>query len=182
MNKLNEVEKLLKEYKINSARIIFIENQITRMSYEVSGAQTENLPSGSGFVLSLSLGAFTPGRASTKQSVVNESFCVYGPANEIDYGMLVREMETELKGLKYRVGLVEDALGILQGLDRKQKVIAERFYIAGDRMEEIACDVHMSRSRCYELCKEALEVLENVIYGRYMGKSYRMEEAASQYS
>ncbi|MCX7710058.1 MAG: hypothetical protein N2484_09425 [Clostridia bacterium] len=117
-----------------------------------------------------------------KQGLVNEGCSEYRSAIQIDYGALVPEMEFELKRLKYSTGLVEDALDILDGLDRKQKMVVERFYISGHRMEDIAYDVHISRSRCYELCKEALEVLENVIYGRYLGAVYKIDEVADQIS
>lgn len=78
------------------------------------------------------------------------------------------EMTKELELLRYITGVVEDGLDVLDLLDEKYKAILEQHYLERIRMEEIADCMHISRSRCYDLCREAVVWLDKVVNGAEM--------------
>lgn len=106
------MEKFLREYRFNNARIAFLENRIQR--------------------------------------------------NEIGVDP---EIEEELEFLRYMTGVIDDALGIIRYMDEKYVLILKSYFIDHLSMEDIADSIHMSRSRCYELCREAVGCLDRVVYG-----------------
>lgn len=82
-----------------------------------------------------------------------------------DVLMKIPTKTNELEQIKDSLELVDVALTILKDYNERYRVILENHYIKGVRMEDIAETIHTSRSRCYELCKEALTHMANMIFG-----------------
>ncbi|RCX13258.1 hypothetical protein DFR58_11876 [Anaerobacterium chartisolvens] len=137
MSRYTVVEKLLKGYRLNGARILFIESRIKRLAFNEE-----------------------PERMGVSDGEVHET--------EEEYGRELRmkmSLQKELKSLRIVQEVTEDALNTLEQVDKRYKAIINDYYIEGCRMEDIAERMHISRSKCYELCREAAEMLSKVLAG-----------------
>lgn len=152
----------MKNHRINKARISFIEMQIKRLGFERSMGQNGSAQGES----------YTPSCASFTNTV--ELIGLYGVREEeMEYGTsptsapdnMLFSLKQELKHRTLLLGLVEDAVDMLGSIDFRYKRIIEEYYIKNCRMEDIAAEIHVSRSKCYEFCKEAIAVMEKVILG-----------------
>ncbi len=137
MSRYTAVEKLLKSYRLNEARILFIEGRIKRLAFSEE-----------------------PGAMRVSDEEVHET--------EEEYGRELRmkmSLQKELKSLRLMQGVAEDALNMLEQVDERYRAIINDYYIKSCRMEDIAEKMHISRSKCYELCGEAAEMLSKVLAG-----------------
>ncbi len=165
MNELQKLEDALKKYKYNKARLGFLENQLkhlvpeTHEDYIMSRAYRPGL-SGATPVF-----VIENDEEVAMLNKIEETACEYRTKCRTNYSQARTETQEELTQLNYQVSIVEDGLRLLESINLKYKVIIERHYINSVRMEDIAENMHISRSRCYELCKEAVAWMSRVVYG-----------------
>lgn len=168
MKQDNSIAKMLREYRMNKERINFLENRIKRFSPELNTDYTEYIESK----------MFTHGHwdKTLKLAVVNgEEVAVLNNVEETaenyrldcenEYGKTLNSFKKEITRLLNCVYIVEDSLEVMGKYHEKYKVILESYYIRGESMEDIAENLHLSRSRCYELCKKAVEYMDSVVFG-----------------
>jgi hypothetical protein len=84
-------------------------------------------------------------------------------ANDPDSG---NELKSELSLLEYKIDTVETCLKLTGEYNERYKIIVESHYFYNVRIEDIADMTHMSRSRCYELCNEAVAYMTRIICGK----------------
>lgn len=180
MNKNSLIQNYFKEYKFNKARIHFLQNQIMRLSdrpdpipksAEKSVASTVKEEGGHTMIPH-----YYPELRSAFQ--VRESESVYSDQN----GNVVLELEQELNLLRTITGIVEDSLNMLEEIDRKYRVIIEEHYINGNRMENVADIIHISRSRCYDLRSEAIRWVARVVFGEEANRTTAFDIGAKEES
>ena len=73
--------------------------------------------------------------------------------------------ESELSQLIHKLDIIESCLKMVGEYNERYKYIIESHYINNVRIEDIADMTHMSRSRCYELCNEAISYMSRIIFG-----------------
>ena len=74
-------------------------------------------------------------------------------------------VDKELAQIRYLTETIDTSLELVREFNERYKIILESFYIHKVRMEDIAEMIHTSRSRCYELCKEALGFMARIVFG-----------------
>lgn len=165
MNRNKIIESLLKKHKFNKERIIFLEHHLKRFSPEVHEDYIEYkmfAPGYSGdtpkFVLDL-------GVEVAQLNKVEETACEYQAKCSKEYNDAKVETEKELKMLRYYTEVIEDGLNTLRRINEKHWIILDKYYINNYRMEDIAEMIHVSRSRCYDMCKEGIKWMTALIYG-----------------
>lgn len=78
---------------------------------------------------------------------------------------LIKKLETELSQLKHKIDTIEISLKMTGDFDERYKIIIELHFFKNIRIEDIADMTHMSRSRCYELCNEAVTYMTRIVFG-----------------
>lgn len=165
MNGLQKIEDTLRKYKYNKARLSFLESQLKRLVPETH----------EDYIMSK---AFKPGQIGAAPIFIIENNAEVAMLNRVEetageyrtkcqtnYSQAKTETQKEYNQLNYMVSIVEDGLNLLENINLKYKIIIEKHYINSVRMEDIAENMHISRSRCYELCKEAVLWMTKVVYG-----------------
>jgi hypothetical protein len=140
MNNVSLLEEMLKNYSHSSKRIVFLENQKKLLCQKP-----------------------------------NDGLCVSGTNSSRDTEILVNEfsekmskMEGELEKLKYFKNIIDLCLKMINDMDEKYNIIIYKYYILNVRMEDIAAMLHISRSRCYSLCKEAIVEMSKIVFGNFI--------------
>lgn len=165
MESFKRVEDALKKYKFDKERIGFLENHLKRLKPESHDNYIEYK-------------MFSPGYSGAGPKFVMEGGEEVAQLNHVEataqeyrekcleeYEQARLELEKEIKRLRFSTTIVEDGLTMLESINEKYGVIVKRYYINRNRMEDIADAMHISRSRCYELGKEAVKWLVRIIYG-----------------
>ena len=165
MDKLTRMEDLLKKHKYNKARMIFLENHLKRLTSENHDDYIQSKAYKAGRSESAPLFVMEAGKEIALLNKVEETAYEYREKCQSNYDTARSETESELQQLKYSVNIVEDGLDIVGRVHKKYKTVIEMYYINSSRMEDIADCIHISRSRCYELCKEAVGWMASVVYG-----------------
>jgi hypothetical protein len=75
------------------------------------------------------------------------------------------KFELELSQLIHKLNIIESCLKMVGEYNERYKYILESHYINNVRIEDIADMTYMSRSRCYELCNEAISYMSRIIFG-----------------
>ena len=149
MNDITLIEEMLKKYSSNNLRIIFFEKQ-----KKIISENSKNLtPDSNSFAYEKS------NFDNTQDMEVLESL-----AHEFSYK--VKDLEKELAILKYLNNTIDNCLDMLKTIDERYSFILEKHYIHNVRMELISEMMHISRSRCYDLCKKGIFNLSDIIFGR----------------
>lgn len=165
MSRYEIIEGLLKKYKYNNARKKFLECQLKHLTLEGHNEYNtgEMYKSDySGVILKFIL---DNKEEDAKLNKVEETVEQYKDRCYKEFLEAREETENELKELNYYITLVEDGLNMLEIENEKYKLIIEGYYINNSSMENIADSIHISRSRCYELRKEAVKWITMVMYG-----------------
>lgn len=165
MDKFARMEELLKRHKYNKARMIFLENHLKRLTPENHDDYIQGKVYRNGHSESAPLFVMEAGEEIALLNKVEETAYEYKEKCQSNYNTARYETENELLQLKYSINMVEDGLDIIDRIQKKYKTVIEMYYINNSRMEDIADCIHISRSRCYELCKEAVGWMANVVYG-----------------
>ena len=76
------------------------------------------------------------------------------------------ELESELSVLEYKIDTVDTCLKLTGEYNERYKSIVESHYFYNVRIEDIADMNHICRSRCYELCNEAVAYMTRIICGK----------------
>lgn len=160
-----KVEELLRKYKYDKARVSFLKCQMERFTPETHNDYIECKMFEPGFGGSTPRFIMEGGREVAALNKVEETAQEYRVKCEKEYENARAETQREIKELAYRIAIVEDALHMLEGINGKFRVIIESYYIYGTRMEDVADSIHVSRSRCYEMCKEGIKLMTRLIYG-----------------
>jgi hypothetical protein len=77
----------------------------------------------------------------------------------------IDRLEIELSRLEHKADVIETGLKMAGEYNERYKYILEAHFLNNVRIEDIADMTHMSRSRCYELCNEAVLYLSKIIFG-----------------
>jgi hypothetical protein len=77
----------------------------------------------------------------------------------------IDRLEIELSRLEHKADVIETGMKMAGEYNERYKYILEAHFINNVRIEDIADMTHMSRSRCYELCNEAVLYLSKIIFG-----------------
>ncbi len=159
------IEKILREYRVNKQRISFLENQIRHMTPELYQDYIESkmfVRGSSDKILKL---AVVNGEEVAVLNTVEETADNYRRHCENEYREAVNSIKKEISRLHNSVCIVEDSLDALGESNEKYRTLLEKYYLQGESMEEIAEILHLSRSRCYDLCKKAVQYMEMVVFG-----------------
>lgn len=165
LDRMEVVGEMLRKYKFNKERMKFLQNQIKRLTPETHKDYIE-------------CRMFSPGQWEETARMVMEDGEEVALLNKVEltaeeykrkcekaYKDAKNEIENELRSLEYYTAIVEDGLETLDRISNRYKYIVEEYYIKNKSMEDIACSIHVSRSRCYEICKEGVKLVARVIYG-----------------
>lgn len=165
MNRFQAMEELLKKHKFNKERIGFIENHLRRFKAEsfedyiqYRMFSTDHLGAAPKFIME---GDEEVAQLNNVELTAQE----YRDKCKRDYENAKTELEKELRELKYYTSVIDDALDMLENMNEKYGIIVKRYYIYRNRMEDIADSIHISRSRCYEMSKEAVRWMIRIVYG-----------------
>lgn len=159
------MEKILREYRVNKQRISFLENQIRRMTPELDKDYIESKMFARGHSDKTLKLAIVKGEEVAVLNNVEETADNYRLHCENEYREAINCLRNEIFRLHNAVYIVEDSLDALGESNEKYRTLLEKYYLQGESMEEIAEILHLSRSRCYELCKKAVEYMEMVVFG-----------------
>lgn len=165
MDNFFRMEELLKKHKYNKARMIFLEYQLKRLTPETHEDYIMSKAYKPGHSETAPLFVMEAGEEIALLNKVEETAYKYKEKCSSDYNTVWSETQNEILQLKYYITIVEDGMGILERINTKYKTVIEMYYINSSRMEDIADCIHISRSRCYELCKEAVRWMARVVYG-----------------
>lgn len=77
----------------------------------------------------------------------------------------IKKIDNELSQSNYQIEIIDDSLNMIKEYNERYKIVIEGYYIKKIRMEDIAEMTHTSRSRCYELCKEAIAHMAKMVFG-----------------
>ena len=165
MDTVKSVKELLSKHRYNKARVAFLENQIKKIVPETHDEYIEYRMFEGGYTGETPMFVMERGEEVSRLNKVEATSQEYRKNCEKEYGKALKETEEELKKLKYFTMIIEEALEVLDRLDMKYKAIIEGYYINTSRMEDIAQSIHISRSRCYDLRKEAIKCMARIIYG-----------------
>ena len=166
------ITKLLREYTISKERISFLENRIKHLTPEAHSDYIESKMFASGYSGKTTKYMVVGKEEVAKLNKVEETAETYKSNCDREYRKAVSEIMEELLRLKYMALMVEDSLESIGRLHERYKILLERYYINNESMEEIAESLHLSRSRCYELCKEAVRYMAKLLYGTGFEKVY----------
>ncbi len=166
MDSYKLIEKALKDYKFNKGRIGFLKNQLDNITPETYNEYIEGamfIPGYSGAVPKfISEG----GREVCQLNKVEETSVNYRGGCSDMYIKAVNEIKKELSVLRFYTLIVDDSLTVLEKINPKYKIIIERYYISSESMDNVASMIHLSRSRCYNLCKDAIQYMARIVFGK----------------
>lgn len=165
MKELDSIVKMLAEYRFNKERIDFLERHVKRFTPETHVDYIESKMYGPGYSGKTLKMAVVNNEETALLNKVEETAENYRHDCENDYKNSVRSILREISRLKYLVSTVEDSLEIIGKSHQKYKALLEKYYIYGENMEDIAEELHLSRSRCYGLCKEAIKYMVRMVGG-----------------
>lgn len=165
MKEFDSMIKMLTEYRVNKERIEFLERHVKHFAAETYKDYIEGkmlAPGHSGKTLKM---IEYNNEEVAQLNKVEETAVSYCCECENDYKDSVKSIMNEISRLKYSVSIIEDCLEIIGKTHERYKVLLEKYYIQEVSMEDIAEMLHLSRSRCYELCKEAVKHMVRIVYG-----------------
>lgn len=165
MKELKLIEDLLKKYEYNKVRIVFLQNQKQRVKTEESSEYIKSKMFRRGFSGSIPKLVFDRGEEIAKLNQVEETAINYKEKIQEEYNRAMQEMDKEIKQLQYTIEIIDDSLELLKTINEKYHEILQKNFIHKCNMEDIADSMHMSRSRCYELRKSALELVVRIVFG-----------------
>jgi DNA-directed RNA polymerase specialized sigma subunit len=165
MKKNDSIAKMLREYRVNKERIDFLENQIRHYSPEAYSDYIESKMYAPGYEDKILKLAVVNGEESAVLNKVEETAGNYRQECDREYKKNIKCFKNEIANLQRSVYIVEDSLMAMGKSHENYRTLLERYYIQGESMEDIAEYIHISRSRCYELCKKAVEYMGNVVFG-----------------
>jgi len=159
MNNTKMMENMLEKYRYYKSRNIFLEKEKRRLIRDVMENDSGKNSAG------LSVISF-----KTTNWEMKEKTTVYGNEssnNELEkvQDLKIKVIENEISQNNYLVEIIEDSLKMIGEYNERYKILIEGYYIKKIRMEDIAQMTHTSRSRCYELCKEAVACMSKIIFG-----------------
>lgn len=157
--------EMLREYTVNKDRISFLENCMRHLTPEIDSEYIESRMFSKGDSGKTSKFIIVGGEEVSKLNKVEETAQIYSIICDKEYRHGVYENINELKELNFITRMIESTLEIIGRSHKRYKIILERYYINNESMEEIAESLHLSRSRCYELCKEAVSYMVKLVYG-----------------
>lgn len=161
----DSVEKMLLEYRVNKDRIDFFEKQISHFTSETDSDYIESKMFAQGNSGKILRFAVHNNEEVALLNKVEETAENYSDICESEYINSLRNIYEELSKYKLLTNIVEDSLEIMAKSHKKYKLILEKFYINGESMENVAESLHLSCSRCYGLCKEAVKYMERIVHG-----------------
>ncbi|MCX7710059.1 MAG: hypothetical protein N2484_09430 [Clostridia bacterium] len=159
------MEDTLKKHKFHKERIIFLENHLKRLCPESYDDYIEYKMFSPDCLGAAPKFFMDKGEEVAQLNNVESTAEEYKEKCLKEYHQAKMEIEREISRLRYCTSIIEDALNMLEGVNEKYGVIIKRYYIHKNRMEDIADSMHISRSRCYEMCKEAVKWMTRIVYG-----------------
>lgn len=165
MNDYAAIEKILREYRLNKARINFLESQINHLTPEAYTDYIESRMFSHKFTENAPKFQIYQGMEISQLNDVEETSVNYKANCISQYDRAIHNMKKEICALKYMTLIVENSLEILEKTAKKYKTFIERYYIENESMESIAESMHLSKSRCYVLCKDAVKYMYKIVNG-----------------
>lgn len=149
MNNIDLLEQLLKEYSYLNQRIKFME-KLQKNYFEITSGNNKSKRD-----LIYNKKDFSLNKSHLdKQDIIIEDII-----DKINY------VENELERLKYIKRITDDCLEMLKSTNERYYKVVEKYYIHKVRMEDIAVMLYISRSRCYEICKNAIKEMAEFMFG-----------------
>lgn len=168
MENIKRIEKLLKNHEYKKVRVEFLLSQKERLSSEDANEYIRGKMLKGGYSGSIPKFMIKEYGEIAKLNHVEETADNYQVKIEEEYKKAIKEIDHEINTLKFQIGLMEEALNLLKRMNEKFFMIIQKRYLYNCTMENIAESMHLSRSRCYELRKSALEFLTKIICGEQM--------------
>ncbi|GMQ57448.1 hypothetical protein AN1V17_18430 [Vallitalea sediminicola] len=165
MKYINLIEDLLKNYEYNKVRVTFLRNQIQRLSSEEENEYIRSKMLKGEYSGKVTRFVIEKGKEVAILNHVEATADNYKEKIEEEYKMVLREIEQEIKQLSYDISIIDDSLELIKGINEKYYIILKQNYVHKCPMEIVAESMHMSRSRCYELRKQAVELIVRIVYG-----------------
>lgn len=159
------IEKALKDYKFNKGRISFLKNQLDNITPETYNDYIEGTMFVPGYSGAVPKFISEAGREVCRLNKVEETSVNYKNDCSDMYIKAVNEIKKELSVLRFYTLIVEDSLAVLEKINPKYKIIIERYYVNSESMDNVAKMIHLSRSRCYNLCKDAVQYMARIVFG-----------------
>lgn len=142
-------ERLLKEYRNINYRIRYLERLNKRRTEKGEMMHMDEFPP----VDRYEVGGYITRKQKEQDILVNTLI------------VKTADVEQDLERLRYTKEVLDDALNALKEIDNRGYKVVERHYLHGIRIEDIADLMYMSRSRCYEISKEAVNQLTEFMFG-----------------
>lgn len=165
MKYIKLIEDLLKNYEYNKVRVTFLRNQIQRLSSEEENEYIRSKMLKGGYSGKVTRFVIENCKEVATLNHVEATADNYKEKIEEEYKMVLREIEQEIKQLSYDISIIDDSLELIKGINEKYYIILKQNYVHKCPMEIVAESMHMSRSRCYELRKQAVELIVKIVYG-----------------
>ncbi|GKX29631.1 hypothetical protein SH1V18_21110 [Vallitalea longa] len=159
------IEDLLKNYEYNKVRVAFLRNQIQRLTSEGENEYIRSKMLQGGYSGKVTRFVIEKGEEVATLNHVEATADNYKEKIEEEYKRALRDIEQEIKQLSYDIGIIDDCLELIKGINEKYYIIINQNYVHKCPMEIVADSMHMSRSRCYELRKQAVELIVKIVYG-----------------
>lgn len=159
------IEDLLKNYEYNKVRVAFLRNQIQRLTSEEANEYIRSKMLQGGYSGKVTRFVMEKNREVAKLNQVEATADNYKEKIQEEYKMALHEIDQEIKQLSYDIGIVDDSLELIRGINEKYYKILHKNYVHKCPMENVADSMHISRSRCYELRKQALELIVRIVFG-----------------
>ncbi len=147
MNK-NLVENILKEYCMLKNRIALVERLQDKKCQVDNGVSINNS------IVSIK------GKCIVDSRVKKQNAMIRRLVENVD------NIERELSRLYKSINIVDEALIILRVINENYYMIIHEHFIKNIRIEDLEDVFCLSRSRCYELRKRAIEELTVIIFGK----------------
>ncbi len=145
MDNIKLLEQLLKQYPYINLRMQHLERLMTNNSTEESTAKDSKYIHGNCLI-------------SNSVSVEQDKIITIA-VNKLS------NIKHELNNTKYIYRMLEDFMNLLKMTDKKSYTVMEKHYIHKVRMEDIADILYISRSRCYEIRKNAIFKMSKYVFG-----------------
>lgn len=165
MLQIGSMEELLKKYKLYKERAAFLEKHLEGLAPETHKDFIEYRMFSSGYTGTAPKFIMEDEEEVAELNKVESTAFEYREKCEREYHEARNQIESELSELRYCISIIEDGLDTIERIDSKYRTIIERYYVKGNRIEDIAHFLGMSRSGCYKLCKESIKQMERLIFG-----------------
>lgn len=156
----------MKKNKTYKARINFLRNHLMNFSPEAYRDYIESRMYGRGYSGAEPRFVMEMGAEVAQLNKVEKTADEYRRRCEKEYADARAELELELKKLNFYVALIDDGMDTLKRINEKYGIVVEGYYISNTSIEAIADSIHLSRTRCYELRREGISCMADIIYGR----------------